>query len=267
MQKRCTPESGYVLLQHIDKTFNAGSASEVTLFSDFNLEIGRQEFLTVVGGNGSGKTTMLGLICGSVLPDSGEVFLDGRDISRQKEHERARSIGRVFQDPAKGTCPTLTILENMALADKKGASYGLALGVNRTRVDFYRTGLELLKLGLEDKLHLRADALSGGQRQALALLIATMAPLDLLILDEHTAALDPRSSETVMELTGKIVKQKKLTTVMVTHNLKHASDYGERLIMMHRGGIAFDVEGDAKAALTAKELAEKFSDISFEQPT
>jgi len=261
------PEAGFVSLRHICKTFNQGSASEVVLFSDFNLEIERQEFLTVVGGNGSGKTTMLGLICGGVTPDSGSVCLDGRDISRQKEHERARVIGRVFQDPARGTCPTLTILENMALADRKGATFGLAPGVNRARIDFYRTQLELLKLGLEDKLHLRADALSGGQRQALALLIATMAPLDLLILDEHTAALDPRSSETVMELTGRIVTQKCLTTVMVTHNLKHAASYGGRLIMMHRGYIAFDVSGEEKTALTAKELAEKFSEVSFEQPT
>ena len=260
------PEAGFVSLRHICKTFNPGSASEVVLFTDFNLEVGWREFLTVIGGNGSGKTTMLGLICGGVAADSGEVFLDGRDISRLKEHERARVIGRVFQDPAKGTCPGLTILENMALADHKGTSYGLAPGVNRARIDFYRTELELLKLGLEDKLHLRADALSGGQRQALALLIATMAPLDLLILDEHTAALDPRSSETVMELTEQIVKQKKLTTVMVTHNLKHAAAYGDRLIMMHRGAVAFDVSDADKSALTAKELAEKFSEISFEQP-
>jgi putative ABC transport system ATP-binding protein len=266
MQKRCAPETGFVSLRHICKTFNQGSASEVILFSDYNLDIGRQEFLTVVGGNGSGKTTMLGLICGSVTADSGEVYLDGKDIGRQKEHERASVIGRVFQDPARGTCPKLTILENMALADRKGAAYGLSSGVNRARIDFFRTQLELLKLGLEDKLHLPADALSGGQRQALALLIATMAPLDLLILDEHTAALDPRSSETVMDLTERIVKQKSLTTVMVTHNLKHAADYGDRLIMMHRGGIAFDVSGEDKSALTAKELAEKFSEVSFEHP-
>ncbi|HWQ50821.1 MAG TPA: ATP-binding cassette domain-containing protein [Terriglobales bacterium] len=266
MPKNCAPETSFVSLRHIDKTFNPGSASEVALFSDFNFEAGRREFVSVIGGNGSGKTTMLGLICGNVQADSGEVFLDGRDIGRQKEHERAKVIGRVFQDPAKGTCPTLTILENMSLADHKGASYGLSLGVSRGRVDFYRSQLELLGLGLEDKIHLRADALSGGQRQALALLIAAMAPLELLILDEHTAALDPRSSETVMELTDRIVQQKNLTTVMVTHNLKHAAAYGGRLVMLHRGVVAFDVSGEEKAALAAKELAERFSEVTFEHP-
>lgn len=255
---------GFVSLQHIYKTFHPGSVNEVVLFTDFNLEIEKNQFVSVVGSNGSGKTTVLNLLCGSLPADGGQIFVGGREIRKLKEYERSRFIGRVFQDPAKGTCPELTILENMALADSKGASFGLRPGVNKKRVDYYRSQLELLKLGLEDKLNLSVSSLSGGQRQALALLICTMTPLDLLILDEHTAALDPRSSETVMELTERIVREKQLTTLMVTHNLKFAVRYGDRLMMMHRGGIVLDTAGEDKAALRTKDLTEKFNEISIE---
>ncbi|HEX2985344.1 MAG TPA: ATP-binding cassette domain-containing protein [Caproiciproducens sp.] len=255
---------GFVSLQHVYKTFNPGSVNEVVLFTDFSMEIDQNQFVSVVGSNGSGKTTVLNLLCGSIPVDDGEIFVNGRNIGRLKEHERSKFIGRVFQDPSKGTCPELTILENMALADNKGASFGLNLGVNRKRVDYYRSQLELLKLGLEDKIQLPVASLSGGQRQALALLICTMTPLDLLILDEHTAALDPRSSETVMELTERIVREKKLTTLMVTHNLKFAVNYGDRLIMMHRGTIVLDAEGEGKLVLHTKDLTEKFNEISIE---
>jgi putative ABC transport system ATP-binding protein len=181
-----------------------------------------------------------------------------------KEHRRAAFIGRVFQDPAKGTCPSLTVLENMSLADNKGAPYGLTRGVNRRRIDYYRSSLELLKLGLEDKLDLQVGSLSGGQRQALALLISTMAPLDLLILDEHTASLDPRSSETVMELTNRIVLEKKVTTLMVTHNLRYAVQYGNRLIMMHNGECVIDVADDEKTNYAVPDLLKVFNEISVE---
>ena len=174
-------DTGFVGLRHIKKTFNPGSVNEVVLFTDFNLEIPKNQFVAVVGSNGSGKTTMLNLLCGSVPADSGEITIGGRDIMRLKEHQRSKFIGRVFQDPSKGTCPELTILENMALADNQGLSYGLSRGVNKKRVDYYRSRLELLRLGLEDKIHLPVASLSGGQRQALALLICTMTPLDLLI--------------------------------------------------------------------------------------
>lgn len=264
MSTELKSESGLVSMRHIYKTFNAGSVNEVVLFTDFSLEIAKDQFVAVVGSNGSGKTTILNLLCGSLPIDSGEILVGGRNIGRLKEHERSKFIGRVFQDPSKGTCPELTILENMALADNKGASFGLARGVNRRRVDYYRSQLELLKLGLEDKLNLQVASLSGGQRQALALLICTMTPLDLLILDEHTAALDPRSSETVMELTERIVREKKLTTLMVTHNLKYAVGYGDRLIMMHRGSVVLDAAGETKAALQIKDLTEKFNEISIE---
>lgn len=264
MSTQIKSESGLVSLRHIYKTFNPGSVNEVVLFTDYNLEIAKEEFVAVVGSNGSGKTTILNLLCGSLPIDSGEIFVGGRDIGKLKEHERSKFIGRVFQDPSKGTCPELTILENMALADNKGSSYGLSRGVNKKRIDFYRSQLELLKLGLEDKIHLQVSSLSGGQRQALALLISTMTPLDLLILDEHTAALDPRSSETVMELTERIVREKKLTTLMVTHNLKHAVGYGDRLIMMHRGSVVIDALGEEKSALCIRDLTEKFNEISIE---
>jgi putative ABC transport system ATP-binding protein len=263
-QLKSEENESFVSLQHIYKTFNRESVNEVVLFTDFNLEIKKGQFVSVVGSNGSGKTTILNLLCGSLPADSGSISVNGREISKLKEFQRSKFIGRVFQDPSKGTCPELTILENMSLADNKGGKFGLGIGVNKKRIDYYRTQLELLQLGLEDKLNLQVASLSGGQRQALALLICTMTPLDLLILDEHTAALDPRSSQTVMELTERIVREKKLTTLMVTHNLKFAINYGDRLVMMHRGTIVLDAADEGKAALNTKDLTDKFNEISIE---
>ncbi|MBE6721778.1 ABC transporter ATP-binding protein [Caproicibacterium amylolyticum] len=253
-----------VRIEHIYKTFNAGSVNEVVLFQDYNLQIREGSFTAVVGSNGSGKTTILNLLCGSLPVDSGHIFVKGKEITKLKEHERSRFIGRVFQNPAAGTCPSLTILENMALADNKGGSFLLQRGVNRKRADSYKEQLSLLHMGLEDKLGIQVGSLSGGQRQALALLIAAMTPLDLLILDEHTAALDPRSSETVMELTRRVVEEKHVTTLMVTHNLKFAINYGDRLIMMHRGKIVLDAADDEKAKLGTHDLTEKFAEIGLE---
>ena len=249
---------------HICKTFNPGTVSEVPLFRDFNLTLRRGSFAAVVGSNGSGKTTILNILCGSVTPDSGEAAVAGQEIVGMPEYRISRFVGRVFQDPAAGTCPALTVLENLSLADNKGKRFGLSGGVSRKRTDFYRSQLELLKLGLEDKLDLPVASLSGGQRQALALLICVMTPIKLLILDEHTAALDPKSSETVMELTDRIVREKRLTVLMVTHNLKYAVGYGDRLLMMHRGRIVLDAEGEAKRALGIRSLTEKFDEISLE---
>lgn len=253
-----------VEMRHIDKTFNRGTISEVTLFQDFSLSIQRGSFVSVVGSNGSGKTTILNILCGNVVPDAGEVMVGGKEISRLKEYRHSKFIGRVFQNPATGTCPQLTILENMSLADNKGKRFGLTGGVTKKRIDFYRSQLELLKLGLEDKLSIPVASLSGGQRQALALLICTMTPIELLILDEHTAALDPKSSENVMELTERIVREKQLTTLMVTHNLKYAVNYGDRLIMMHRGAIILDADGEEKKAMGIRDLTDKFDEISIE---
>lgn len=253
-----------VRMEHIHKTFHPDSVSEVSVFQGFNLDILRGQFVSVVGSNGSGKTTMLNLICGSLLPDQGEIYLDGSSINRMKEYQRARHIGRVFQDPTRGTCPELTILENMALAENKGKVFGLGRGVDHRRADDYRTQLEDLKLGLEDKVNVPVGGLSGGQRQALALLIATMTPIELLILDEHTAALDPNASATVMELTDRVVKAKQLTALMVTHNLKFAVQYGNRLMMMHQGHAVIDAAYEKKDKLQISDLLDQFNEISLE---
>ena len=253
-----------VRLEHIDKIFNKDSVNEVTLFRDFNLTIHEGEFLSVVGSNGSGKTTTLNILCGSLPIDGGKVLLREKDITNLPEYRRNAFIGRVFQDPAKGTCPSLTILENMSLADNKGKRFNLTGGINRKRIDFYRSQLELLHLGLEDKLDLQVGVLSGGQRQALALLIATLTPIDLLVLDEHTAALDPKSSENVMELTDQIIRQKKLSAIMVTHNLRFAVEYGTRLLMMDKGHCVIDSGPDEKANYKIDDLLKVFNEISIE---
>lgn len=253
-----------VSMQNIYKTFYPDSVSEVSVFHNFSLDIPRGQFVSVIGSNGSGKTTMLNLLCGSIDIDMGAIYLAGVPIMRMREHQRARKIGRVFQDPSRGTCPDLTILENMALAENKGKRFGLGRGVHRGQVDAYRTQLESLRMGLEDKLDVRVGSLSGGQRQALALLIATMTPIELLILDEHTAALDPNSSAIVMELTDQIVRQKQLTALMVTHNLKFALQYGDRLLMMHRGCAVIDAVGLDKQKLQMNDLLDHFNQISLE---
>ncbi len=258
------PSCALVELKHINKIFNRGSVNEVVLFTDFNLTVREGEFVSIVGSNGSGKTTLLNVICGNTGIQSGSILLKGREIREEKEHVRAKHIGRVFQDPAKGTCPELTILENMSLADNKGRPYGLTPGVNKKRMDYYKDQLSLLKLGLENKTGLAVKNLSGGQRQALALLISTLTPIDLLILDEHTAALDPMSSENVMELTNLVVQEKKITTLMVTHNLKYAVGYGSRMIMMHQGGIRLDVADKEKDAYDIQDLLKIFNEISIE---
>ncbi|AQS60247.1 ABC transporter ATP-binding protein [Desulforamulus ferrireducens] len=251
-------------LNNIHKTYNKGTINETVLFTDFNLTIAEGQFISVVGSNGSGKSSLLNIICGSIGIDSGSILLRDKDITHLKEHKRAEFIGRVFQDPSKGTCPNMTILENMSLADNKGKSFGLTRGVNKKRIDYYRTLLEQLKLGLEDKLNVEVGALSGGQRQALALLTSTMTPIDLLILDEHTAALDPKTSENIMELTDQIVKSKGITTLMVTHNLKFAVEYGNRILMMHDGNIVIDATDAEKKEIGINNLLSVFNEISIE---
>ena len=233
-------------LKNIEKFYNAGTVNEMCLFEDFNLSIADGQFVSVVGSNGSGKTSMLNIICGSIPLDRGRILIGGQDITRMPEHRRQRRIGRVYQNPAMGTCPSMTILENMSLADNKGKPFNLRPGTNRQRIDYYRESLRSLGLGLEDKLHVKVGVLSGGQRQAMALLMSTMTPIEFLILDEHTAALDPKTAETIMELTDKIVREKHLTTIMVTHNLRYAVEYGDRLLMMHKGTIVMDHAGEEK---------------------
>ncbi len=221
-------------LKQINKYYNQGTVNEMCLFEDFSLTIRDRQFVSVVGSNGSGKTSMLNIICGSIPLDSGRIIIGGKDITSMPEYKRQRRIGRVYQNPAMGTCPHMTILENMALADNKGKPFNLLPGTNRQRINYYKEQLHSLGLGLEDKLHVKVGVLSGGQRQAMALLMSTMTPIEFLILDEHTAALDPKTAEVIMELTDQIVREKNLTTIMVTHNLRYAVEYGDRLIMMHQ---------------------------------
>lgn len=251
-------------LSHINKYYNPGSVNEMCLFQDFNMAIKEGEFVSVVGSNGSGKTSMLNLICGSIDADAGKIAVNGEDITRKKEYLRHKSIGRVYQDPAAGTCPGMTILENMSIADRKNIGYGLGRCVRKKRIEDYRAMLRELDLGLEDKLETKVGSLSGGQRQGLALLMATMTPIDFLILDEHTAALDPRTAEMVMQLTEKIVREKKMTTIMVTHNLRYAVEYGDRLVMMHQGKIVLDKSGEEKKKLATDEIMGIFNRISVE---
>ena len=251
-------------LKNISKYYNPGSVNEMCLFQDFNLTIRDHEFVSVVGSNGSGKTSLLNIICGSIDVDSGNIIVNGTDITGKKDFLRQRKIGRVYQDPSKGTCPSMNILENMSLADNKGKGYGLTKGVNKARIEEYRESLRQLNLGLEDKLYTKVGSLSGGQRQALALLMSTMTPIEFLILDEHTAALDPKTAEIIMELTDKIVREKKVTTIMVTHNLRYAVEYGDRILMMHQGNAVLDKAGEEKKAISTEEIMGIFNRISVE---
>ncbi len=251
-------------LSHIYKTFNRGTIDEKTLFEDFSLTMDDGEFVGVIGSNGSGKTTMLNIISGDMPIDSGSVVLDGAALNGQKNFKRAKKIGRVFQNPSMGTCPSMTIWENMSIADNKGKTFGLSFGLNRQRKDFYRSQLELLGMGLENRLNTPAGSLSGGQRQALAMIMATMIRPDLLLLDEHTAALDPKSSDTVMTLTEKIVREKNIATLMVTHNLRHAVEYGTRTVMMHEGRAIIDAAGEEKSRKSINDYLTVFNEISIE---
>lgn len=251
-------------LKNITKTYNPGTIREMCLFNDFSVTFEKGEFVSIVGSNGSGKTSLLNIICGSIGIEQGQVVIDDRDITKEKEFVRARYIGRIHQNPAVGTCGSMTLLENLSLADNKDKRMGLRPGTDKARIEAYRNLLRPLDMGLENMLNARADALSGGQRQALALVMSIMTPVEYLILDEHTAALDPRAADTIMAMTDRIVKEKNLTAIMVTHNLRYAVEHGTRLIMMHQGNIVVDKSGQEKDNTHIDDLLKVFNEISIE---
>lgn len=245
-------------LSGLYKTYDANLPTRTELFRGLDFSVEQGEFVSIVGSNGSGKTTLLNIIAGTVASDAGRIALLGRNVTRTKEFKRARHIARVFQDPKLGTCPIMTVAENLAMATRKGRPYGLTIALKRREREKYRDALKTLDMGLENKLDVLTGQLSGGQRQALALLMATMSGPDLLLLDEHTAALDPRTSVHIMELTQRIVSERHITTLMVTHNLSFALGYGSRLVMLHSGKVLFDVKGEEKQSQTIEGLIEKF---------
>ena len=245
-------------IKNVYKTFNAGTVNEKVALKGLDLTLEDGDFVTVIGGNGAGKSTMLNAVAGVWPVDMGKIIIDGKDVTRLSEHQRAKYIGRVFQDPMMGTAPSMQIEENLALAARRGQRRGLSWGVTKEEREQYRELLGGLGLGLESRLATKVSTLSGGQRQALTLLMATLVRPKLLLLDEHTAALDPKTAAKVLELTEKLVTEQQLTTLMITHNMRDALRYGNRLIMMHDGRPILDVRGEEKAKLTAVDLLQFF---------
>ncbi|MBC8208770.1 MAG: ABC transporter ATP-binding protein [Desulfobulbaceae bacterium] len=252
-----------IRLQGVQKYFHRGSVNEVHALRGIDLEIEAGDFVTVIGSNGSGKSTLLNAIAGTFLPDSGQIEISGQEVTTWPEHKRARFVARVFQDPLLGTCPSASIEQNMALAFKRGMRRGLGPGVKRRDRERFRTELTQLDLGLEDRLADRVGLLSGGQRQALTMVMATLVRPEVLLLDEHTAALDPKTAAQILNLTHTIVREQQLTAMMITHNMKHAIAFGNRLIMLHQGRIILDVRD--KAGLTVDSLLQRFYESQGEE--
>lgn len=257
------------MLELIDvkKTFNPGTINAKKALQGVNLHLNEGDFVTIIGGNGAGKSTVMNAIAGVWPIDSGTIKIDGKEVKNLPEYKRAKYLGRVFQDPMMGTAATMEIQENLAIAARRGKHRTLKWGISSAEKKAFREQLAVLNLGLEDRLTAKVGLLSGGQRQALTLLMATLNDPKLLLLDEHTAALDPKTAKKVLDLTDSIIKEKKLTAMMVTHNMKDAIAHGNRLIMMHEGRIIFDVSGDEKKALTVEALLAKFSQSSGQEFT
>ncbi len=246
-------------ITHVSKTFNPGQITEKKALLDINLEIADGDFITVIGGNGAGKSTLLNLIAGVHTCDTGSIVLNNKNLTLMPEYKRAAFLGRVFQDPMMGTAANMQIEENLAMAYRRGNKRTLAWGIKKDERELYKERLSMLELGLENRMTSKVGLLSGGQRQALTLLMATLKKPELLLLDEHTAALDPKTAAKVLEITDKIVRRDHLTTFMVTHNMKHAIEYGNRLIMMMNGNIVFDVRDEEKKNLKVDDLLAKFA--------
>ncbi|SFB14069.1 putative ABC transport system ATP-binding protein [Acetitomaculum ruminis DSM 5522] len=252
-------------IKNVYKTFNPHTINEKKALIDLNLKLNEGDFVTVIGGNGAGKSTMLNMIAGVYPVDSGSIIIDGENVTRLVEHKRAKYIGRVFQDPLNGTCADMQIIENLAIAARRGKKRNLKNGVNKSEKEEYKELLAMLDLGLESRLFSKVGLLSGGQRQAITLLMATLKKPKILLLDEHTAALDPKTAKKVLELTEKVVYDNNLTTIMITHNMKDAIAIGNRLIMMNDGHIIYDVSGKEKKSLTTADLLDKFKIGSGEE--
>ena len=254
---------GYMLeIQNIHKTFNPGTINEKVALNGVNLNLNPGDFVTIIGGNGAGKSTTLNAIAGVWSVDEGKIIIDGVDITKLSEHKRALYLGRVFQDPMTGTAATMSIEENMAIAARRGERRGLGWGITKKERERYKEALKELDLGLEDRLSSKVGLLSGGQRQAITLLMASLKKPKLLLLDEHTAALDPKTAAKVLAISDKIIQEHQLTAMMVTHNMKDAIAHGNRLIMVHEGKIIYDVSGEEKKNLKVADLLAKFEEVS-----
>ena len=249
-------------VEHVYKTFVPGTVNEKKALVDLNLHLEPGEFVTVIGGNGAGKSTLLNAIAGTWPIDEGKIILDGNDVTALPDYKRAAFIGRVFQDPAMGTSPDMQLEENLALAYRRGTRRGLGWGVTKEEREYFREQLRSLGLGLEERMETSVSILSGGQRQAVTLLMSTLKAPKLLLLDEHTAALDPATAVKVLEISDELVKKNNLTCMMITHNMSDAIRYGNRLIMMNEGKIILDISGDEKRAITREELLKKFSEVA-----
>jgi putative ABC transport system ATP-binding protein len=254
-------ERAVLKLKHISVTFNEGTPDEKKALKDIHLELEKGDFVTVIGSNGAGKSTLMNVISGALYPDVGDVLINGKQVVDLPEYKRSKYIGRVFQDPMAGTAPSMTIEENLAMAYSRNKKRRLTPGVTKQRREWFREQLKTLNLGLEDRLNAKVGLLSGGERQALSLLMSTFTTPDILLLDEHTAALDPSRAELITNLTKKVVEESELTTLMVTHNMQQALDLGNRLIMMDKGQIIFEAHGEDKQKLTIQDLMNEFQRI------
>ena len=245
-------------LKGITKIFNQGTQDEKRALDDFSLEVAESDFITIIGSNGAGKTTLLNVLAGTVEPDEGQLMVDGRDVTRWPDYKMAQFISRVFQSPTMGTAGEMTIEENLCMAELRGKKRGLKWGVTAKRRKAYKETLKVLELGLEERLKQSVGMLSGGQRQSLTLLMTTLALPKVLLLDEHTAALDPRTATKVMDLTDSMVRENRLTTLMVTHNMNQALKYGNRMVMLHQGKVQLDIQGEAKKKMSVAEIIAEF---------